>query len=101
MTAKNLRDFSQIYVLKFTEDTFDLVEFYKAANRFEYEWLQENKHCAICDKKLPDHDPDPVAFHYICSEHRGYAQTFQVDVQRKKLGFPQIRNTPNFYGDEN
>lgn len=53
------------------------------------EWLEGR--CAICNVILSPAEQasiQPIHFSYTCFSHRKYANVFQVDIIRKRLGIP-------------
>lgn len=106
---KNLSEFIKNYERAFAWNgaEINLTAFFKAAEKFKREWFKENRHCAVCDKKLSEANAAPVLDYNfnadLCTEHAEYGMVFQMSIVRHKLGFSEtpyadpIRNIPDFY----
>lgn len=93
---KTLKEFLLPFCID-DQNVDDLVDMYKAARELEFRW--QLYHCAFCGKRLTDeevrnHQPDH--YHLMCGEHLEYAQVYQLNILRNKLGLT-IFEIPGFY----
>ena len=107
--ATNLLEFCQEWAQKYgaIEKASDLKAFFIDAEKFKFEWNENNRHCEICDVKLTNENfagLDSHDYNFCCKENSQFKNVFQPSIIRHKLGiqetrYAEPRNIPSFYQD--
>lgn len=102
----NLREFTKDYLSKNkyssnSQDLEHLIEYFKEAEKFKVEFMKENLHCSICDKKLSPIEIGNISvmdFQFCCQNHLNFRDHFNTGRAREQAGkHYSIRDIPDFY----